>query len=421
MKTLLKYLFIFCTIILFSCDKESIPNVPIDDKVSEEFFKYVCKDWGTDKANVKSKMSGYTLIETSDDNVLQFTDKEESHKVCYEFADGKLRASMMTFLKGSQEVDNTVLDLKSYKYMGQTDGGSIYTDALNNTMFIYMEKADGNSNIYIVLGFTPMTSDLYENVEPISVIIDDPTDIEPMKVTMKATLNGANNIEAARFYVASMADMSDSKWYSATISGQQISKSLTLSAPNQTIYYYAEVKVGDVWYQSSTATLEMPKVKIYAIGDPYPDKENPIGVVCAITNQGMNGTIVSLDQDWLKWDEKGIFCYDYPSYNTSDGSKNNMGNVQPYAKWVASHGEGWFGPARAQLLFTVDNLKAINNGLKALDKRELDGFYWSSSQRDSNTAWVVTVTETSYMGYSNKYYFYNSKDQSRSIRAMKHF
>lgn len=144
---------------------------------------------------------------------------------------------------------------------------------------------------------------------------------------------------------------------------------------------------------------------IYKIGDVYPASGTPIGVVWDVRNGGMNGTIISLDQDYLKWDINGIFCTEYPAYNSSDGSKNNMGSTQPYAKWVKAHGSEWFGPAINQLKISKTDLALINNTLRELNKTEMNGFYWSSTQKNNNQAYIMTVTENGYMGYSNMYSF----------------
>lgn len=101
--------------------------------------------------------------------------------------------------------------------------------------------------------------------------------------------------------------------------------------------------------------------------------------------------------------------------------KNNIGTNLPLAKWIKGHGKDWFAPARYQLDITISNLGKVNESLRKVDAPEMNGFYWTSTEYTSNMAYVSTVTEYGYMGYKNGYVFYNSKDQKRSARAMKHF
>lgn len=421
MKVLIKYWFFFASVLLFSCSNENTPFNPNSGVITENSLNSICMDWGADSDNVKSHMINYRSLENTDENVMQFIDKGGTHKICYEFIDGKLRAAMLTYVKEAHIDSKNVFNVNNYKYIGETDGASIYTNNSSNTMCILMEKSGGNSNSNMVLGFTPMKSDLYDSYEPIILSPEDPSNLEALRVTLNCSYSGTETIGYAYFYTSDSSDMSSAKKYAASKKDKLISATISTTVPNITLYYYAEIQVGGVWYQSSVESLKMPEVKTYALGDPYPDASNPIGVVCKITNSGLNGTIVSLDQDYIKWDNNGIFCTDYSAYNSSDGSKNNIGTTQPFGSWVAKHGSGWFGPARYQLSFSKSNLAAINKGLRSLNKTELDGFYWSSTQRDNNTAWVVTVTENGYMGYSNQYDFYNSKDENRLVRAMKYF
>lgn len=396
-------------------------TIPDDGNIGKDVLAKICTDWEGDQSVVRSYMKGYTEITTDNEDILQFIPSNQSHIISYEFVDGFLRTSLLTYPQETVNDQNSIYSIENYKYIGQIDGASVYTNTDKNTMCARMEKLDGEGRTHTIIGFTPLASNLFDNFEPISVNMELPVNAQPKSATLEGEFSGTESVDAAYIYVSTTSDFASAKRYKAVINGSRFTANITITAVNATIYYFAEIQCGAAWYQSYLRSFEMPTVQLYSVGDPYPDATNPVGVVCAITNSGMNGTIISLDQKSLKWDVNGIFCTDYSAYNNNDGSKNKIGTSQPFGSWVAQHGSGWFGPARYQLRFTASDLTAINKGLKSLGYQPLNGFYWSSTQRDNNTAWVMTVTDSSYLGYSNQSSFYNSKNQERNARAMKYF
>lgn len=388
-------------------------------EISMASIDMVSKLWGGGIAEIKGEQrKGLSLVE-EDSEFLKYTNKNQSFCIAYDFVDNRLRASVLLVAVNST-IDAGRYKLTGYNYLGNIDGSSVYTSPDGYTLGTIINRNIDGQN-YVAIGFTPLESELFETIDPIVVTTLAAEDIGKSSMTLCGSFSGyAENPKAVIRYSINR-DLSNANDAVCRIADGRFKYTVTDLKPNSTVYYKAMVTDEDIVYEGDVLSAEVEHQKLYSIGDPYPDGSSPEGIVCAIKNSGANGTIVSLDQDYLKWDLAGIFCTQYYCRSTTDGSLNDMGNTNPYAKWVKQHGAGWYGPARGQLVISKDNLAKINSGLSANNGAILEGFYWSSSEYNSNCAWVTTVTETSYMGYSNGHYFYNNKDNARSVVAMKNF
>ncbi len=211
------------------------------------------------------------------------------------------------------------------------------------------------------------------------------------------------------------------------------------------------VTVGD------PSTEDSDTEKIYAIGDAYPNEEEPIGVVFSVENKGRNGKIVSLDssKEELKWgdDTYKVKCSDEVDglYNTSLVQKRDEDfSDYPAFKWVHVVKNGgsaiyetgaknvWYIPAQKELreLFAgmcnlqwiddgrntitqstisdwgtdismpyydkfVASVARFNQNLVELGGSEIDNnWHWSSSEVVDYFAWYVDL----YCGYT--YHFH---------------
>ena len=394
-------------------------TVPDADKV----LSTICTDWFSSSTEVDKKMKGYVQV-SSTSEFSGYEPSDNSYDFGYSYVDDKLVSAVALFPIAENTDVNEVLrkyNLNSYTFMGIINGYKVYMDNKSNTMATVSSRKSQDVD-YIAIGFAPINgNEILPDVRPITVETLEATSITTNSMVLNGKFDCDDEVTDCRFWVSLNQDMSDSKSYKASRTDNTFSYSIRCSNYNSTIYFQAQITSEGETYIGDVMSADLEKIKTYSIGDFYPDENNPEGVVCAIKDGGVHGTIVSLDQDYLKWDNSGIFCYNYRSYNSSDGSLNEIGSSQPFHKWIKSHGSGWFGPARYQLSFSKSNLEKINNTLKSKGYTILDGMYWSSTQKDNNTVWVVTVTETSYMGYRNQDSFYNSKDQGRSTRAMKYF
>lgn len=411
--------FLAFTTVSCSDESENITEPIVNGQVSEKILASVCTNWNSSTDYVKASMENYS-IDYESNEILTFSNENVSHKICYEFTGNQLRTALISIPAESSENISGIYDMTGYKYMGNVDGAKIYTSSDKNTMGIIMNRNDEGKD-YTVIGFTPLESDLFSKFEPIEITTLEADEISRDGFTMKATIAGLEENTLVYFELSQSLDMNQAKLYSVNSTNSIASKSVSNLTPNIDYYYRPYIIYDDIRYEGEIQRVELEKTPSYAIGDLYPSETNPEGVVVSIKDGGTHGTIISLDQNYLVWDVNAIFCTDYSAYNSSDGSKNNMGSSQPFAKWVNGHGTGWFGPARYQMHFSAANLKLINDGMRKAGVTTLHGFYWTSTQKDNNNAYAVTVTESSFMGYTNGSDFFAGKDDKRYVRAMKYF
>lgn len=177
------------------------------------------------------------------------------------------------------------------------------------------------------------------------------------------------------------------------------------------------------------ATIEAGKYKTYnvqgkpryAIGDPYPDATNPIGVVFWLdendptynpaNKKGLKGKIVSLDEpieNWnsgneagkLKWSTEQVTT---GATSTSDGAANTIAitqtanyssTVYPAVAWCVEKNTGgvtgWYLPAKDELLTLYYVITTVNSSLQTVGATELSPRqYWSSTEDDSTYSFAV--------------------------------
>ena len=157
--------------------------------------------------------------------------------------------------------------------------------------------------------------------------------------------------------------------------------------------------------QAEPTTSPKSAVMTYKLGDYY-DKNGKKGVVFEVTDDGLHGKIVSLDQAEKQWavdkDFGKIFNRQNPSKMSAGGDDvwNGMINTDkiqqidnwrekyPAFAWCCAKGDGWYLPAIFELerLLLNDSVRdAVNNALvqkgatKLYDKGDTR-FYWSSTE-----------------------------------------
>lgn len=402
--------------------QESKPIDPDDDNVEEVVLSEICTDWLSSPAVVAEKMRGYTLLGSSPE-FASYAPDDRSFEFGYTFIDDKLVGSVALFPLSAETGTQDILskyNFSSYKYMGNLEGYKVYLNISDNIMAT-ISKREFNNSEYLALGFAPVSGvDFLPDAKPITIETLEATSVTTNSMTLNARFDCENEVSHYGFYVSEYQDMRDLKTFRATASGNTFSCAISNLTYNTTYYIQAFIITNDEYYTGEVMSAELESVKTYSIGDFYPDANTPEGVVCSISDEGAHGTIISLDQSDLKWDEER-FSHDYECHDLYDGSKNAMGRDLPYMKWVKQHGDEWFGPARYQLIISKSDLNLINTTLSSRGLATLNGMYWSSTEHGSSFAWVTTVTATSYLGHSNQYIFICYKNQNQSVRAMKYF
>lgn len=393
------------------------PEQPVEEAISQ-----ICLDWNSTAAQVDATMNGYAKI-AGDDNFACYRTNNGAYKVSYDFVNNALRSAAVIVASSAHGNNSQVYSLNGYTYIGNVDGAAIHTNnSAGNMAMVMNREIDGVG--YITVGFAPIESSLFEKVEPISVEMLSSTDVTTSSFTArwKVSGDGSSNYDNSKLMLSTSPDMTSPKTFSGSGTGSGEFEAAISGLKVNTVYYLqAYVTIDGVRYDSEVISQELEHIETFSVGDFYPNATSPEGVVCRITGSGEHGTILSLDQDKLTWDVRGIFCTDYSSYNKNDGSQNDMGNSLPFAKWVYQHGTGWYGPAMNELCFNTSDLQAINAALSSKGYKELNGFYWSSTQKSADQSYVVTVAVSGYMGYGNTDSFEQQKDNSNYVRAMKKY
>mgnify|MGYP003302377448 CR=1 FL=1 len=160
-----------------------------------------------------------------------------------------------------------------------------------------------------------------------------------------------------------------------------------------------------------------PVAKTYKVGDLYDDGTKR-GVVFEVTPDGKHGKIVSVEQAEKRWTTGAVYSDKTGATSMTDG-KANMQNIMairgwrekypPFA-WCADLGEGWYLPARDELLAINKARGKINATLSANGCTELMmDWFWASSEYGATyefRAWLVHMGDgdTGYHTKRNYYY-----------------
>ncbi len=173
--------------------------------------------------------------------------------------------------------------------------------------------------------------------------------------------------------------------------------------------------------------------KKYAVGDPYEVNDVVLGVVCAVSEDGLHGTVLALknvamsgriNAIWDAGDEEAFVAIG--ASNADDGTANlqaartadpELANLVAF-RLCADMGEGWYLPAENEmkaLLAVKSDLDAAlrANGGSALDSDE----YWTSTEAPGEDAVIRAVS----VNLKNGSTFNYRKYFMLRVRPMKRF
>jgi hypothetical protein len=153
------------------------------------------------------------------------------------------------------------------------------------------------------------------------------------------------------------------------------------------------------------------------VGDYY-NENNKEGVVFQVWDDGRHGKLISMDEAELRWcsEEQYRKKIALDTSDRVDGKTNtdkvvyNVDAAQyPAFNWCRNKGGEWYLPAIDELVrFTLDKdvRIAVNQTLRAKGYRELDGWYWSSTDyadyEPNACAWYVWIASNETRG-ADKY------------------
>ncbi len=160
----------------------------------------------------------------------------------------------------------------------------------------------------------------------------------------------------------------------------------------------------------------------YQVGDYYDDGKRQ-GVVFAVSNDGRHGKIVSLGGTYTKWCTDGFFKKKSVVGASSDrDGKSNTDKViaradsekYPAFQWCRAKGDEWYLPSREELKLLYQVRDKVDKTLKDKSMEELSEIlYWSSTEKDSKSAWSVTMED----GFTNDF----NKSFTFHVRAVSAF
>ena len=159
----------------------------------------------------------------------------------------------------------------------------------------------------------------------------------------------------------------------------------------------------------------------YHVGDFY-DENGKMGVIFEVSEDGLHGKIVSVQQSEQKWYKAGFFGVTMAvgANDNSDGRSNTAmvmarGERDKYmaVAWCSRIGNQWYLPAVEELKTILANRDVINATLAKYNSPSLYGTYWSSTEHGDSSAWNVTM----YDGFTRR----SDKEASLYVRAVTTF
>ena len=191
-------------------------------------------------------------------------------------------------------------------------------------------------------------------------------------------------------------------------------------------WYGSESFIGEALLNNERKTTKKVDVhtasKTYKIGDLY-DENGKQGIVFDVTADGKHGKIVSLNEGkGLSWAVVDVYNRKTDATSHDDGMSNfnkikkqsNWETNYPAFAWCATEGEGWYLPAKEELLSICEKRDIINESLSKIKAVTLRSFLWSSTESNKEfCAWNVHM----YDGYT----YYGSKHIGRYVRAVSAF
>ena len=160
-------------------------------------------------------------------------------------------------------------------------------------------------------------------------------------------------------------------------------------------------------------------LKQYEIGELY-DRDGVRGVICQLSDDGLHGLVVSLDEIYLHWSEFRKPDLRVVGADSRTDGAENMETVAQYIaannlswddfpafKWCRDKGEGWYLPAIDEMLTIGHNYNGgtrvqnnrqarnkFNDALKDAGGKRMDRlvYYFSSTEMDEKNAYTTHMS-----------------------------
>jgi hypothetical protein len=141
-------------------------------------------------------------------------------------------------------------------------------------------------------------------------------------------------------------------------------------------------------------------VKTYNLGDTIKDEKGNVGLVYKVSNGGLNGYAISINEGSVKWGTAVAIG----STSTTDGEQN-LATAKAVDGWSTkclvakynedNYGEGWYVPAIDEMLDIYSSLEVINGylGRVAGSTQLVTAKYWSSTENDASKAQALNFND----------------------------
>lgn len=138
--------------------------------------------------------------------------------------------------------------------------------------------------------------------------------------------------------------------------------------------------------------------KRYKVGDFYSDN-NKDGIVISITDDGLHGKIISMQEKLCSWSTEHIAT----SAIDEENGVNNMKKIQsiigwrekyPAFAWCADLGDDWYLPSFHEI-YDIKDLNIVPN--------MCDKHYWTSTEYNYSHAYAVTMSPRVGRSWTDKY------------------
>lgn len=272
-KSLFAVIFGIMLFSIVSCSEDSveIPIIDPDNPAKIEDVKGVLEsaitEWGISQEKVMSSMNGYNQVEIASDMLL-FKSPKGRQGVSYFFDNGKLCATSVIFPATSTDIDLHSL-FEKYSFIGELGGGKVYDSQLKNTMAAVWQTTEYDSTL-CAIGFAPIKSDSYEEVEPIVVATGDDVAVESFSATISGKITGVDKDVEVGIIYGKDGDISEIKGKRAsTISHGDFNVPINGLIGEQTYYYRAYALVDDMYYLGEIKSFNTPQLVYTIDGKSY--------------------------------------------------------------------------------------------------------------------------------------------------------
>lgn len=241
-----RFFIIFLGVIAFSaCNDEDYGNSTSDQITNAT--KNIYKEWGDPSSSIIEYMNEYILT-FSEDNMLQYSSNNSPIMITYSFNEDKLDAAVL-IAEGDYEPT-----LKGYGYIGDINYTKVYTNNKENTM-CSVYKQSYKDQTYTIIGYTPIETDLYNDLGNIELILNNVSEITSNSAKLSATITGASEAAVCGVKYSTSSSFDNAKKRGGTLDGDKFEISLTGLKAGTDYYYYVYVEDNDVVYTSNASSF----------------------------------------------------------------------------------------------------------------------------------------------------------------------